>query len=67
MRPCPRAARPRSPTPSSTAFGSRRVPPTLTPAPADLDVAGGLRAWTVLTTAMGVFGFGLTAALRPLV
>lgn len=48
-------------------FGSRRVPPALTPAPAGLDVVGGLRAWTVLTTAMGVFGFGLTAALRPLV
>ncbi|MGW5471501.1 GntT/GntP/DsdX family permease [Streptomyces chartreusis] len=35
--------------------------------PAGLDVASGLRTWTVLTTAMGVIGFGLTAALWPLV
>ncbi|MFD3497696.1 SLC13 family permease [Streptomyces sp. NPDC058678] len=32
-----------------------------------LDVASGLRTWTVLTTTMGVIGFGLTAALWPLV
>lgn len=35
--------------------------------PAGLDVASGLRTWTVLTTTMGVIGFGLTAALWPLV
>jgi len=34
---------------------------------AGLDVATGLRTWTVLTTTMGVIGFGLTAALWPLV
>lgn len=34
---------------------------------AGLDVASGLRTWTVLTTVMGVAGFGLTAALWPLV
>ncbi|MCT9083853.1 GntT/GntP/DsdX family permease [Streptomyces fulvoviolaceus] len=34
---------------------------------AGLDVASGLRTWTVLTTTMGVIGFGLTAALWPLV
>jgi GntP family gluconate:H+ symporter len=34
---------------------------------AGLDVASGLRTWTVLTTVMGVLGFGLTAALWPLV
>ncbi|GGN87209.1 GntP family transporter [Streptomyces albiflavescens] len=34
---------------------------------AGLDVATGLRTWTVLTTTMGVMGFGLTAALWPLV
>jgi GntP family gluconate:H+ symporter len=34
---------------------------------AGLDVASGLRTWTVLTTIMGVLGFGLTAALWPLV
>jgi GntP family gluconate:H+ symporter len=34
---------------------------------AGLDVATGLRTWTVLTTTMGVLGFGLTAALWPLV
>ncbi|WP_369169444.1 SLC13 family permease [Streptomyces sp. R28] len=34
---------------------------------AGLDVASGLRTWTVLTTAMGIIGFGLTAALWPLV
>ncbi|MER5177150.1 SLC13 family permease [Streptomyces sp. NPDC002896] len=32
-----------------------------------LDVASGLRTWTVLTTTMGLIGFGLTAALWPLV
>ncbi|MEU1179271.1 SLC13 family permease [Streptomyces sp. NPDC005820] len=32
-----------------------------------LDVATGLRTWTVLTTTMGFIGFGLTAALWPLV
>ncbi|WLW54916.1 SLC13 family permease [Streptomyces sp. YU58] len=32
-----------------------------------LDVASGLRTWTVLTTVMGVIGFTLTAALWPLV
>ncbi|MGW2379101.1 GntT/GntP/DsdX family permease [Streptomyces sp. NPDC001658] len=35
--------------------------------PTGLDVASGLRTWTVLTTVMGVIGFALTAALRPLV
>jgi GntP family gluconate:H+ symporter len=34
---------------------------------AGLDVAGGLRTWTVLTTVMGCAGFALTAALWPLV
>ncbi|SER83760.1 gluconate:H+ symporter, GntP family [Streptomyces sp. yr375] len=34
---------------------------------AGLDVASGLRTWTVLTTTMGVIGFALTAALWPLV
>ncbi|WP_328871445.1 SLC13 family permease [Streptomyces sp. NBC_00287] len=34
---------------------------------AGLDVASGLRTWTVLTTAMGTIGFALTAALWPLV
>ncbi|MGW0709695.1 GntT/GntP/DsdX family permease [Streptomyces sp. NPDC002643] len=34
---------------------------------AGLDVASGLRTWTVLTTVMGLIGFGLTAALWPLV
>ncbi|WP_327428817.1 GntT/GntP/DsdX family permease [Streptomyces sp. NBC_01236] len=34
---------------------------------AGLDVATGLRTWTVLTTTMGLMGFGLTAALWPLV
>ncbi|MFE9441205.1 SLC13 family permease [Streptomyces sp. NPDC006602] len=34
---------------------------------AGLDVASGLRTWTVLTTTMGFIGFGLTAALWPLV
>ncbi|MFF4045225.1 gluconate:H+ symporter [Streptomyces chartreusis] len=34
---------------------------------AGLDVASGLRTWTVLTTTMGIIGFGLTAALWPLV
>ncbi|KPI07578.1 Gluconate transporter [Actinobacteria bacterium OK074] len=34
---------------------------------AGLDVASGLRTWTVLTTTMGLIGFGLTAALWPLV
>ncbi|MFE1886796.1 GntT/GntP/DsdX family permease [Streptomyces diastatochromogenes] len=34
---------------------------------AGLDVASGLRTWTVLTTVMGMAGFGLTAALWPLV
>ncbi|MFG2133697.1 hypothetical protein ACGFNV_38875 [Streptomyces sp. NPDC048751] len=34
---------------------------------AGLDVAAGLRTWTVLTTAMGCAGFALTAALWPLV
>ncbi|MGP4050963.1 GntT/GntP/DsdX family permease [Streptomyces sp. 2A115] len=33
---------------------------------AGLDVASGLRTWTVLTTTMGVIGFGLTAAIWPL-
>ncbi|MEV0220281.1 SLC13 family permease [Streptomyces sp. NPDC050704] len=33
---------------------------------AGLDVASGLRTWTVLTTIMGMIGFGLTAALWPL-
>ncbi|MGI5452617.1 SLC13 family permease [Streptomyces sp. CA-249302] len=33
---------------------------------AGLDVASGLRTWTVLTTVMGVTGFALTAALWPL-
>ncbi|MBC2907055.1 transporter, partial [Streptomyces sp. PSKA01] len=32
-----------------------------------LDVAAGLRTWTVLTTVMGCAGFALTAALWPLV
>jgi GntP family gluconate:H+ symporter len=32
-----------------------------------LDVATGLRTWTVQTTAMGLMGFALTAALWPLV
>ncbi|MFD9097700.1 hypothetical protein [Streptomyces collinus] len=32
-----------------------------------LDVAPGLRTWTVQTTAMGLMGFALTAALWPLV
>ncbi|WP_330349764.1 GntT/GntP/DsdX family permease [Streptomyces sp. NBC_00582] len=32
-----------------------------------LDVASGLRTWTVLTTLMGFIGFGMTAALWPLV
>lgn len=32
-----------------------------------LDVASALRTWTVLTTAMGLLGFGLTAAMWPLV
>ncbi|WP_269463632.1 GntT/GntP/DsdX family permease [Streptomyces lincolnensis] len=35
--------------------------------PTGLDVASGLRTWTVLTTVMGLIGFTLTAALRPLV
>ncbi|MFK4098768.1 SLC13 family permease [Streptomyces sp. NPDC019531] len=34
---------------------------------AGLDVAAGLRTWTVLTTVMGCAGFALTAALWPLV
>ncbi|MEU2282573.1 SLC13 family permease [Streptomyces sp. NPDC013178] len=34
---------------------------------AGLDVPAGLRTWTVLTTAMGLTGFGLTACLWPLV
>ncbi|MEU6141218.1 SLC13 family permease [Streptomyces sp. NPDC047081] len=34
---------------------------------AGLDVASGLRTWTVLTTVMGCTGFALTAALWPLV
>ncbi|WP_405876847.1 SLC13 family permease [Streptomyces sp. NBC_00005] len=34
---------------------------------AGLDVATGLRTWTVLTTVMGCAGFALTAALWPLV
>jgi GntP family gluconate:H+ symporter len=34
---------------------------------AGLDVAAGLRTWTVLTTVMGCAGFVLTAALWPLV
>ncbi|MHA5048689.1 GntT/GntP/DsdX family permease [Streptomyces sp. SD15] len=34
---------------------------------AGLDVATGLRTWTVLTTTMGVMGFGLTAALWTVV
>ncbi|SOD89466.1 SLC13 family permease [Streptomyces sp. Ag109_G2-15] len=34
---------------------------------AGLDVATGLRTWTVQTTAMGLMGFALTAALWPLV
>lgn len=34
---------------------------------AGLDVASGLRTWTVLTTVMGCAGFALTAALWPLV
>ncbi|MFM9445638.1 SLC13 family permease [Streptomyces acidiscabies] len=34
---------------------------------AGLDVASGLRTWTVLTTVMGFAGFGLTAALWPVV
>ncbi|PAZ10644.1 transporter [Streptomyces sp. SA15] len=34
---------------------------------AGLDVSAGLRTWTVLTTAMGLMGFGLTACLWPLV
>ncbi|MER5689617.1 SLC13 family permease [Streptomyces sp. NPDC002205] len=34
---------------------------------AGLDVATGLRTWTVQTTAMGFMGFALTAALWPLV
>ncbi|MEV0641720.1 SLC13 family permease [Streptomyces sp. NPDC050619] len=34
---------------------------------AGLDVAAGLRTWTVLTTVMGFAGFALTAALWPLV
>ncbi|TPQ15816.1 SLC13 family permease [Streptomyces sporangiiformans] len=34
---------------------------------AGLDVASGLRTWTVLTTTMGAIGFALTAALWPLV
>ncbi|MFJ1608526.1 hypothetical protein ACIOHS_34950 [Streptomyces sp. NPDC088253] len=32
-----------------------------------LDVATGLRTWTVQTTAMGLMGFALTAALWQLV
>ncbi len=35
--------------------------------PAGLDGASGLRTRAVLTAAMGVIGFGLTAALRPTV
>ncbi|MEU8910332.1 SLC13 family permease [Streptomyces mirabilis] len=34
---------------------------------AGLDVATGLRTWTVQTTAMGLMGFAFTAALWPLV
>lgn len=34
---------------------------------AGLDVASGLRTWTVLTTVMGCIGFALTAAVWPLV
>ncbi|MGW0615434.1 GntT/GntP/DsdX family permease [Streptomyces sp. NPDC002788] len=34
---------------------------------AGLDVAAGLRTWTVLTTVMGCAGFALTAVLWPLV